>query len=399
MILLMETSKNLVRKLNKKRILQQVFNHGSISRSQISKNLNLNKVTVSEIVTELLDQQFFYEFGKGSSSSRGGRKPTILQLNIQYGYVLSFDLGYDYIDGVLTLINGQSIGFKHRHFQNLDITKRLEIIREQAEELSRTVDTLAGLMGISVAIHGVVKDNKVLYTPYIDFEEKDIASILEQQFHVPVLLQNEANLSVIYERDFQSHESIDNLVCISIHKGIGAGIILNNRLYTGIRGEAGEIGHSVIYEAGINREEMRHPIEEYCSEDAIIEKIQAATGKNQLTSTDIRNFYESKNTKVLQIMNDFCFYMASIIHNMIITLDPAQVIINSNLIADFPELLDKIRNEIPYLTNEKTQVILSENSKHAILLGGASMIINKVLEMEPGDLFFGTISENSEVDL
>lgn len=228
----METSKSLVRELNRRRVLEQVFSFGPISRSQVSKNLNLNKVTVSEIVAELIGQGLFEELGRGDSSSRGGRKPTMLMLNANYGYVLSFDLGFNYIDVMINRINGEVIKFEHHRVGELAIEKRLEFIVNKADQFRSEKQTVRGLLGVLVAIHGIVNENKVLYTPYIDFKDKDIAAILSDKLNVPVSLQNEANLAVIYQRDFESREQVDNLVCISIHKGIGAGIIINNRLYT-----------------------------------------------------------------------------------------------------------------------------------------------------------------------
>lgn len=386
----METSRSLVRQLNRKRVLQQVFNHSEISRSQISKNLNLNKVTVSDIVAELLTQDYLVELGKGAASTRGGRRPTMLKFNRDYGVILSVDLGYDYVESMLCRANGEQVQTIHQETAEMSIEKRLTVLHDTAEELLKQYQTLNGLLGISVAIHGVVADNKVLYTPYIDFAGLDIAQIISSEFQVPVWLQNEANLSVIYERDFESRQSVDNLVCISIHKGIGAGIILNNTLYNGIHGEAGEIGHSVVYQTDLVDGKPHEAIEAYCSEDAVIKKVKVATTNNGITRQDIKTLYRQHDSRVVPIMDDFCFYMAGIIHNIMMTLDPAQVIINSNLVAEIPELLTKIQANIPYLTNDKTPVYLSKNSKYAILLGGASSVINQVLEMQPGELFFGT---------
>ena len=218
--------------------------------TSIQKNLKLNKVTVSEIVAELIDEELFEELGCGDSSSRGGRKPTMLMLNANFGYVLSFDMGFNYIDVMMNRIDGSIISFAHHRVGEISIEGRLDFIDITGHQLTAQAPVGHGLLGVSVAIHGIVHENQVLYTPYIDFKDIDVAKVLTERFQVPVLLQNEANLSAIYQRDFESQSEVDNLVCISIHKGIGAGIIIKNRLYTGIRGEAGEIGHSLIYDKG-----------------------------------------------------------------------------------------------------------------------------------------------------
>ncbi|MFD1465913.1 ROK family protein [Lapidilactobacillus mulanensis] len=345
-------------------------------------------MTVSEIVAEMVRDNLLVELGQGDSSTRGGRKPTMLQLNANFGYVLSFDLGFNYIDVMMNSVDGLIKSFEHHRVGELSIDDRLAFIVAQAHKLAVPDQTVHGLLGISVAIHGIVDHNKVLYTPYIDFKGKDIAQILSSELNVPVSLQNEANLSVIYQRDFESREKIDNLVCISIHKGIGAGIIMNNRLFTGIRGEAGEIGHAIVYEdGGVSRKRFKS-IEEYCSEDSILKKIKEQTGLSELTRDDIQTLYYDGNEIVGDILDEFCYYMASIIYNTVVTLDPAKVVINSNLIADIPELLDIIRTDIPFLTEDKTQVELLANSRYATLLGGVSLIISQVIDVTPGEINF-----------
>lgn len=381
----METSKSLVRELNRKRVLEQVFSYGPISRSQVSKNLKLNKVTVSEIVSEMLENHLLVELGQGDSSSRGGRKPTMLKLNADYGYVLSFDLGFNYIDVMMNQIDGLILKFEHHRVGEIDIDERITFIVNKAHEIKPEGGRL---LGVSVAIHGIVDNNKVLYTPYIDFQDRDLAKVLSQKLFVPVRLQNEANLSVIYQRDFVSREQIDNLVCISIHKGIGAGVIINNRLFTGVRGEAGEIGHAVVYESRPNFEHKFESIESYCSEDSILKKIKEQTDLSELTRDDIQQLYYDGNEIVGDILDEFCYYTAYIVYNTIVTLDPAKVVINSNLIADIPELMDIIRSDIPYLTKDKTPIELLANSRYATLLGGVSLIISHVINVTPGELNF-----------
>lgn len=105
----------------------------------------------------------------------------------------------------------------------------------------------------------------------------------------------------------------------------------------------------------------------------------------------MKQLYNDGNVIVRNIIDEFCFYTASIVYNTIVALDPEKVVLNSNLIADIPELLDTIRNYIPSLTKDKTQVELLKNSRYAILLGGASIIIGNILRVTQGDLNFAKI--------
>ena len=180
------------------------------------------------------------------------------------------------------------------------------------------------------------------------------------------------------------------IVCISIHKGIGAGIIINNRLYTGKQGEAGEIGHTIVYDQNFLERKAPTTIESICSEDAIIDTIRRETGDQSLQREDVVRRYQQKDPLIAKILDDFCFYTADIIYNTVVTFDPKRVALNSGLIAALPELLTKIKAYIPHLTNNETQIYLVDDVRNCTLLGACSTIIHYLLEVETGQLNFKT---------
>lgn len=75
-------------------------------------------------------------------------------------------------------------------------------------------------------------------------------------------------LAAIFEHDFNNQDNKANLLCVSIYKVIGAGMILNQQIYRGYRGAAGEIGRMLI------SSEDQTKIEDICSEDAIVEQLK-----------------------------------------------------------------------------------------------------------------------------
>ncbi|WP_461225289.1 ROK family protein [Lacticaseibacillus suihuaensis] len=382
----MQANRNLVRVLNVQHVMQQVFNDGPISRSQISKNLGLNKVTVSDIVSELIDSGYLLESGQGDSTRNGGRKPTILRFNANLGYVVNYDMGQDFIDRMINRLDGSVVSVERFPARDMAIEDRLALM----VSIAHTDALPAGvpLLGVAVAIHGIVYQNRVLYTPFIDFKDQDIAKLLWQKLKVPIVLQNEANLSVIYERDFESHDAIDNIVCISIHSGIGAGIILNNRLYTGKLGEAGEIGQTILYDRALKAHQTPTTIESLCSETAIVERLRQAAGDPRLTREDLVARYRANDPLAITILDDFCYDIANIIYNTIITLDPRRVAINSQLIASVPELLPAITANIPHLTTQETKIYLVDDVRNCTLLGACATLIQQLLAVGPGELNF-----------
>lgn len=116
------------------------------------------------------------------------------------------------------------------------------------QTISALPDSPYGVLGISVGIYGVVCDDTVLFTPYYDLKYSNIRNLLEEEFHVPVIVENEANLSVIGESAFG--QNYRNMIFLNIHEGVGMGILVNGQLYKGQNGYAGEFGHTILFPDG-----------------------------------------------------------------------------------------------------------------------------------------------------
>jgi predicted NBD/HSP70 family sugar kinase len=344
----METlsKKNLVRWLNEHDVLQLIFNASPISRSQVAQQLPLNKVTVSGIFNDLIERGLVLEIGEGLSGQNGGRKPTMSQFNAHYGYVVSFDLGAEYLDQLVTYLDGSIISFEHFSIKQMDIHHRVSFM---ATCLNRLDIPFAQhqLLGIAIAIHGIIDNNQVVYSPFIRLNEVNITNFFTTRYSVPVLLENEANLAAVYERDFNGQDATgQNLITISIHQGIGASIIIKGKLYRGHGGEAGEIGNAIVYEtipSMATTTKTTKTIEQYCSESAIVRQLRTLKHDESLS--------QQKDRDACAILKCFAFYMATVVHNAIVSYAPGRVILNSMLIAELPELLLDIKRNIHSLTH------------------------------------------------
>src|SRR5699024_6303090 len=103
----MITSHTIMREHNVQIVLSEIMNNPEVSRAEISKKTKLNKATVSEIVRDLIDNDYVVETGIGNGSSAGGRKPILLKINKLGGFSLSFDIRYDKISYMINFLNGE----------------------------------------------------------------------------------------------------------------------------------------------------------------------------------------------------------------------------------------------------------------------------------------------------
>ena len=165
-----------------------------------------------------------------------------------------------------------------------------DLIENAMEKLP---DCTYGVVGISLGIHGVVHENIPHFVPYSPYAELDFAQELTERLGIPVLLENEANLAVLREWNYSYHTP--NMLSISVHSGIGLGIIMNNELIRGQNGLAGEFGHSIISVDGRPCPcGNRGCLETYASERALLKALSKVKGE-EITPDRFADLYQAQD--------------------------------------------------------------------------------------------------------
>jgi glucokinase len=102
-------------------------------------------------------------------------------------------------------------------------------------------------IGIGCAGHIRFRDGVIITTSNLKgYKDYPLRDAVQANFRVPVILDNDANAQAFGEFKFGHGKGFDSMVFLTISTGIGAGIIINNRLYRGLTGTAGEFGHTIV---------------------------------------------------------------------------------------------------------------------------------------------------------
>lgn len=370
----MATDRYSLRENNEQLVLTTLIEQPAISRAQISKRLGLNKATVSDIANKLIDNQFILEIGNGDSTTSGGRKPILLQINKQAGLTLTIDLGYDYLSYLVTYLNGEVVE-KVTVPILINQSNCVELIQQTLLKVTHLAEDVPyGIVHLAIAVHGIVNNNRIIFTPYYDLDQMDLHEQLTEHINIPISIENEANLSVLAERTFST--MVSNLVSISVHSGVGAGIIVNGELYHGRDGRSGEIGHTILYPHGKDCPcGNKGCLEQYCSQKAVLSSLQQLKSNSTLTLEDLVAFYQAGDKESLHLIEQFATYISIGINNAIASYGPEKIFLNSTLIQEIPELLPMIKENMKSSFSLETPIERSILAEKAILLGGAALSI------------------------
>lgn len=372
-------SQELIHDINSKLVLTHIINNGPISRATLAKKLGLTKATISTIVQELIDKHLVIE--SGSDNTSRGRKPILLTFNPYCGYVITIDLEEEYLTLMTCHLTGED--FRTNHYPNSKPAN--EIVDYLTLLIKQTLDTLPntpyGVVGICLGIHGVVNNNEIIFTPYSPYTEVDFVALLEAHFSIPVYLENEANLSIIGEKTFCYNYA--NMIGISIHSGIGLGLIINHELFSGYNGNAGEFGHTIVELNG-------RPcpcgnlgcFEQYASERALLLQFARKKNLSKATLEMLIGAHAHQDADAILLIEEFIKYMAIGINNILNIFNPEAIVINSALVNELPDIIDQINPLLKNRMRNFCQLLPSGLRNTSILFGGLCVCTQNFLGLK-----------------
>lgn len=371
-------TQEMIRGNNRRLVLEYIINHPPVSRADLSKQLKLTKATISNIVLELINQNLVLEIGSAQTSL--GRKPILLEFNQKSGFALAIDIRPGQVITLLSDLRGETCRVKEYPFpQEKSLLPLLrDIIRENKEQ---SASSLYGIVGIAIGIYGVVQHNKVIFTPYYPLPESGLCQILSQEFQIPVIIENEANLSVLGESAF--HNDFKNMIQINVHDGIGMGILVDGKLYKGHDGYAGEFGHTILFPDGKPCPcGNQGCFELYASERAILQEYALRMGKVSVTADEFLEDYMQKVPQAREMMDLFIKYMSIGINNVINTFNTDLIVLHSFFSNSIPDINPRIIARLKRGQNRDCRIIRSRLQDLSGLMGGIRLCSQAFLDIE-----------------
>jgi glucokinase len=315
--------------------------------------------------------------------------------------LVGVDLGGTSLLAVATSGKGKVLG-RHKRKTNAEegasaVLKRIE--RTIRDAVHKAGAKMSDVRAIGIGAPGPLnpKTGVILHAPNLGptWNNLPLTAHLSKEMRCPVYLGNDVNVGAIGEHALGAGRGCKNLVAIFVGTGIGGGIILNNRLYRGVRYTAGEVGHMVLQADGPVCGCGKHGCAEALASRTAIERdiraqIQAGAksvvpalleemGRDTITSSVLEKALNADDPVVGYVLAQAERYMGLLVANIVNLLDPEVIVLGGGVVERLGErYLDPVREtaERYYLNQEdrsKIHIVATKLRGYAGVLGAATM--------------------------
>jgi predicted NBD/HSP70 family sugar kinase len=373
------------------RVIRALRDEGQISRAEIARRTGLSRSTVSSLVADLQADGLVVERPEPGSAhgAQGGRPPILLSFDASAGAAVGVDFGHSHLrvavsDLASTILAERTRPLDTDHDAYAGLEMAAELVVETLQDAGVSRDTVIGAgMGLPGPIFqippalGTVGSSAIL-PGWIGMTA---AHELQKRLEIPVMVDNDANLGALAEAAFGAGRDAGDLIYLKVSSGIGAGLILNGRLYRGSAGLAGEIGHVLVNPDGIVcRCGNRGCLETVAATGALVDLLRRSHGED-LTVEDMLEHARDGDAGCRRVIHDAGRALGQVAASLLNVLNPEMIVVGGHLAAAGDLLLDGMRESVARAalpeTSRRAQLVAGVLGQRAHVLGALALVVSE----------------------
>jgi predicted NBD/HSP70 family sugar kinase len=376
-----------MRRVNRSVVLDLLRDADSISRPELARRSGLTKPTVAAIVEDLIREDIVRELGFSDSAGAGGRPARLLEFNADSSVYVGVEFGVEetlvaVADGrgaIRSVVTSPAVRNPERAMAGV-----AELV---GNALKQSRFPRARVQAVGASVPGLVDQTtgQCRLAPNLGWKEFPLRSELERALRRPVVVTNITQTAAIAEGRLGAARGVGSFIWLYLGSGVGSGIVLKGRPFTGTRGFAGEIGHCRISDKDVpcGCGKGGH-LESFASKNAVIAAAQRAAREHpssrlgQLAPIgDLAPLFEAARegdraaNAVLAKLGDDIAKGISFLVNVI---DPQMIVLGGSVGTAGPALLEHVSRALAKhaLLPDPIRVVQSS-------LGGRAALIGSVL--------------------
>ena len=317
---------NLIKEINYKKILQLLCKGEEWTKLDLANTLKLSIPTVTTNINELKQIGIIEEVE--SDIYTGGRRPKIIKSIPNSRVAIGLGITKSTVTVVIMNLKNEVLIKKEKEYLTDHFIDYIKVGKSLGDEcLFELGIKEEQVLGIGISIPGTINQNKqvVEHTNmgYSNIQLSDIYNL----FNYSVFIDNEANLSLLAERQQGAYEEFDDLIYIGINEGLGGGLFIAGKLFKGINGRAGEFGQMQIEDfQGEELIESGNEVEDYISTKGLIDKYNTLSLKRINYFAEFERLIKEED----EVAEKVLLKAVQVLH---------MVIYNLNMIFDIPNFI------------------------------------------------------------
>jgi N-acetylglucosamine repressor len=237
-------------------VLSVLRQRGTASRAHLAELTGLSTTTISNLVSELLEQGIVTEEGtiKSAPRQRTGRPRTPLRLVPEARHAAGIHIGVGHVRVAVADLGARLL--THLSMEHSLERSSTEVLRDAGamvdQAISQSGVDRAKVVGVGVGASGLVNPHSGVnvMAPNLGWRDVPIRDSLAKQLALPVCVDNNARTMALGEALFGVGKDVHALAFVYARIGVGAGFVVGERLYRGSAAGAGEIGHTILVPDG-----------------------------------------------------------------------------------------------------------------------------------------------------
>jgi len=374
--------------LLRKRMISYLILHGNSTILELSKTLDLSVPTVTKMIDEMCQQGILNEFGKMETNE--GRHPHLYGLNPEAAYFVGVDIKNSGVNLGLINFNGDLLEDHINapyHFDNSleGLHALCRVINDFVDHCQVERDKIAN---VNVNVSGRVNPESGYSYSWFNLGEQPLTVTMSQLTGLHVTIDNDTRAMTYGEYLRGNNQAKRDILFVNVSWGLGLGIIIDGKVYTGKSGFAGEFGHTPVFD----NEVICHCGKKGCLEteasgSAIHRKLQAriAAGENSILAEAMARDPQSVTLETIidavgredmlciELVEEVGSILGKQVAGLINLLNPELVIVGGLLSMTGDYLLQPLRTAMRkhslQMVHRDTHVVLSTLMGKAGLVG------------------------------
>jgi predicted NBD/HSP70 family sugar kinase len=373
------TNPGLLKQINTARLLELLRCHAPIARADLARLTGLTRSTVTVITADLIAQGLVRESGEVAANRSSGRPGVGLMLNPNGAFFIGAAIEVEHLTVVKLNLAAQIVARIQQPLSSMEpetILRQVVQLIEQVRQVEPRYESR--LRGVGLSIQGVLNlDGVVIRAPFLDWSGVDLRRYLQPHLDLPLFVDNDANAAALAEVYLGNAIQSSSLLYILINKGIGSGIVLNNRVFRGAYGTAGEISALMSDPPGQdNAHECGHRV----GKEDLLDRYRQQGG----TAADVHELVEqlSQGDAIAHaVVHEWADILGRGLVSVASLLNPEQIVLGGPLTDLFPYVKDTLmtylRDSMPrqgesgFFSNPKAKFEVSSFGEDASAIGGA----------------------------